>query len=151
VLEIIKKWVGLLCAVRQIRTALSRETNLRRGGQFRSLTVWQNALHSGTSKRALRSPGWRWCCPPLWLTIPAIFATRPHVCASMQTCLVWRLVMQLFACWAGSRSLKALHRLRLGLGWLWKGAGAPLLLTRQFQAQSNCRSYWVAPIVERID
>jgi hypothetical protein len=65
VLEIIKKWVGLLCAVRQIRTALSRETNLRRDGQFRSLTVWQNALHSGTSKRALRSPGWRWCCPPL--------------------------------------------------------------------------------------
>jgi len=29
-------------------------------------------------------------------------------------------------------------------------SGAPLLLTRQFQVQSNRRSYWVAPTIERI-
>jgi len=29
-------------------------------------------------------------------------------------------------------------------------SGAPLLLTHSFQAQSNRRSYWVAPTIERI-
>ena len=29
--------------------------------------------------------------------------------------------------------------------------GTPLLLTRQFQVQPNRRSYWVTPIIERID
>jgi len=149
VLEIIKKWVGLLGAVRQIRTALSGETNLRRAGRFPKLSVWQNALHSGTSKRALRSSGWRWFCPPLWLTIPAISATRPHACASLQTCVLWHAVTRLFACWGHSGPLNALHRQGVGLGWLWGCYNAPQL-TRQFQAQSNRRSYWVAPIIERI-
>ena len=35
---------------------------------------------------------------PLWLTIPAFSATRPHACASLQTCLIWRLVTRQFAC-----------------------------------------------------
>ena len=30
---------------------------------------------------------------PLWLTIPAIFASRPPTCASLQTCLVWHAVI----------------------------------------------------------
>jgi len=84
------------------------------------------------------------------LTTYFIFATRPHACASMQTCLFWHAVTQLFACWGRSGSLKALRRLGVGLAWMWKGTWAPLLLTRQFQAQSNRRSYWVAPIIERI-
>jgi len=78
-------------------------------------------------------------------------ATRPHVCASMQTGLIWHAVTQLFACWGHSGSFKAPHRLGVGWGYPWKAAGAPLLLTRQFQAQSNRRFCWVAPIIERID
>ncbi|MDA9011853.1 hypothetical protein N9C04_00110 [Planktomarina temperata] len=34
---------------------------------------------------------------PLWLTIPAISATRPPACASLQTWLLWHAVTQLFA------------------------------------------------------
>jgi len=48
---------------------------------------------------------------PLWLTIPADSATRPHACASMQTCAVWHAVTQLFACWGCYGSLVGLHRL----------------------------------------
>ena len=55
---------------------------------------------------------------PLWLTIPANSAMRPHACASMQTCLFWHVVTQLFARWGGHGSLKALQVLGLGLGWL---------------------------------
>jgi len=36
--------------------------------------------------------------PPLWLIIPAIFATRRHACASLQTGLLWHGVARLFAC-----------------------------------------------------
>jgi hypothetical protein len=45
-------------------------------------------------------------------------ATRSHACASMQTCLFWHVVTQLFARWGGHGSLKALQVLGLGLGWL---------------------------------
>ena len=76
-----------------------------------------------------------------WLdcTLPA----RAHAPASLQTCLVWHAVTWLFACWS-------LLRLGVGLGGLWGDTEAPFLLTRQFQAPSNRRSYWVAPTIERI-
>ena len=53
--------------------------------------------------------------------MPTIFATRPHAYASMQTCLFWHVVTQLFACWGCHGSLKALQVLGLGLGLLRRG------------------------------
>jgi hypothetical protein len=48
-------------------------------------------------------------------------------------------------------SLKALHRLGEGLGWLCGGRGTPSLFTHQFQAKPCRRSRGVASIIERID
>ena len=84
-----------------------------------------------------------------WLdcTLPA----RAHAPASLQTCLVWHAVTWLFACWYHSGPLKALRRLGVGLECLYSPKWKPLLLTRQFQAQSNRRSHWVAITIEHTD
>ena len=87
---------------------------------------------------------------PLWLTIPAVFATRPHACASLQTCMVLHAVTQLFACWGHSGPLNALNRLGVGLGWLYSPKWTPSLFSPQFLAEARRRSYWVAPTIERI-
>jgi len=49
------------------------------------------------------------------LTIPAIFVTRPHACASLQTCVIWHAVTQLFAGWCHSGPLKAQQGLGVGV------------------------------------
>ena len=49
------------------------------------------------------------------LTIPAIFVTRPHACASLQTCLFWNVVTRLFAPLGHSGPLKAQQGLGVGL------------------------------------
>ena len=46
---------------------------------------------------------------------------------------------------------QALHRLGVGLGWLYVAAGTPHLHTHQFQAEPCRRSYCVAPTIERIN
>ncbi|MDC0587508.1 hypothetical protein OAO82_01230, partial [bacterium] len=42
-------------------------------------------------------------------------ATRPHACASLQTCLFWHAVTRLFAGWCHSSPLQAQQGLGVGL------------------------------------
>ena len=62
---------------------------------------------------------------PLWLTIPAVFVTRPHAFPSLQTRLLLRAVTRLFAPLGHSGPLKAQQGLSVGLGWLCGGTGTP--------------------------
>ena len=49
------------------------------------------------------------------LTTHFIFDTRPHACASLQTCLFWHAVTRLFAGWCHSCPLQAQQGLGVGL------------------------------------
>ena len=83
---------------------------------------------------------------PLWLTTPAISDTRLHVAANMCG----------FAC--GYAAVCLLRLPWFAYGATQAGCGVELAVrllqrtsTPQSQAQSNRRSYWVAPTIERID
>ena len=83
---------------------------------------------------------------PLWLTTPAISDTRLHVAANMCG----------FACGYAAGCLLRLPWFAYGA--TQAGCGVELAVrllqrtsTPQSQAQSNRRSYWVAPTIERID
>ena len=128
----------------------SDKTNLRRAGQLYILSVWQNALHSGTLKQVQRSSAWLWFCPPFGWPYPLY---PPRALVPAHRCKhVW-FGMRLGGCLPAEATLTRLSRYT---GWLWLGwtcgaAGTPLLLARQFQAQAKRCFYWVAPITERID
>ena len=48
---------------------------------------------------------------PTMLATHASFFAHPHICSSLLTCLVWNLIMQLFACWSSYDLLTALQGL----------------------------------------